>query len=57
MASLVAGVGLGLFVCYKIIRLHGGFVDVNSVPGEGSTFSVKLPLKPAHISVEEGELV
>ncbi|MCB1059817.1 MAG: HAMP domain-containing protein [Calditrichaeota bacterium] len=55
--SEVAGVGLGLFVCYKIIRLHGGFVDVNSVPGEGSTFSVKLPLKPAHISVEEGELV
>jgi signal transduction histidine kinase len=54
--SEVAGVGLGLFVCYKIIRLHGGFVDVSSVPGEGSTFSVKLPLKPAHISIEEGAI-
>ncbi|MBL0060570.1 MAG: HAMP domain-containing protein [bacterium] len=51
----VAGVGLGLFVCYRIIRLHGGFIDVQSVPGEGSTFSLKLPLKPAHIAMEETE--
>lgn len=49
----VTGVGLGLFVCYRIIRLHGGYIDVQSVQGEGSTFSIKLPLKPAHIAMEE----
>jgi len=55
--SEVAGVGLGLFVCYRIIRLHGGFVDVQSTPGTGSTFSIKLPLKPAHISTDESVAV
>ncbi len=49
----VAGVGLGLFVCYRIIRLHGGYIDVQSVQGEGTTFTIKLPLKPAHIAMEE----
>jgi len=52
--SAVAGVGLGLFVCYRIVRLHGGFIDVHSAKGKGSTFSVKLPLKPAHIVLDEG---
>jgi two-component system, NtrC family, sensor kinase len=37
------GTGLGLSVSYGIIREHGGSIDVNSVPGSGSTFSVVLP--------------
>lgn len=51
--SEVAGVGLGLFVCYRIIRQHGGFIEVESTPGQGSTFIIKLPVRPAHIVNEE----
>lgn len=48
------GTGLGLAVVYGIIESHAGFVDVASVPGEGSTFTVFLPAKgPADEGVEE----
>ena len=40
------GVGLGLSVAYGIIQEHGGSIYVQSVVGEGSTFTVKLPLRP-----------
>jgi PAS domain S-box-containing protein len=40
----VRGVGLGLSVCYGIIRDHGGDIEVESSPGKGSTFSVTLPV-------------
>jgi two-component system, cell cycle sensor histidine kinase and response regulator CckA len=36
--------GLGLSICYAIVRGHGGFMDVESGPGKGSTFAVFLPL-------------
>jgi PAS domain S-box-containing protein len=39
----VKGVGLGLSVCYGIIKDHGGEIRVKSKPGEGATFSIKLP--------------
>ncbi|HXG01056.1 MAG TPA: ATP-binding protein, partial [Bacteroidota bacterium] len=48
------GTGLGLAVVYGIVESHAGFVDVTSVPGEGSTFTVFLPARdPADESVEE----
>jgi PAS domain S-box-containing protein len=39
-----SGTGLGLSVSYKIIREHGGIVDVLSVPGHGTTFDIQFPL-------------
>jgi len=40
----VSGVGLGLSVCYAIIQQHGGTIDVKSTVGEGTTFTVRLPI-------------
>ena len=37
------GTGLGLSVCHGIVREHGGWLSVQSRPGEGSCFSVFLP--------------
>jgi two-component system NtrC family sensor kinase len=39
------GVGLGLAVSYGIIQAHGGDIEVKSQPGEGTTFTVSLPLE------------
>ena len=41
------GTGLGLFICQKIIIDHGGEITVDSVPGEGTTFIIKLPVAEA----------
>lgn len=38
------GSGLGLALCRQVALLHGGEIVVASVPGEGSRFSVRLPL-------------
>ncbi len=38
------GVGLGLSVCRRIAEAHGGWLDADSRPGEGATFTLTLPL-------------
>ena len=39
------GSGLGLFVAREIIEEHGGNIQVNSKTGEGTTFTIRLPLE------------
>ncbi len=37
------GMGLGLFVVYEIVDEHGGCIAVESTPGQGATFRIRLP--------------
>jgi PAS domain S-box-containing protein len=39
------GTGLGLMIVYRIVRDHGGRIDVESQPGRGATFRIWLPLQ------------
>ncbi|MBT9612269.1 MAG: HAMP domain-containing protein [Burkholderiales bacterium] len=45
------GSGLGLFIVFEIIEEHGGCIAVESVPGQGTAFFIRLPL-PSGESVE-----
>jgi signal transduction histidine kinase len=40
----VGGAGLGLSIARWIVDQHRGFVEVQSQPGQGSTFIVRIPL-------------
>jgi two-component system sensor histidine kinase HydH len=37
------GVGMGLAICRRIVEENGGSVSVETTPGRGSRFTVKLP--------------
>ncbi|MDQ3820697.1 MAG: ATP-binding protein [Acidobacteriota bacterium] len=38
------GTGLGLSISYGIVKRHGGFINVESNPGEGTSFAVAIPV-------------
>jgi len=42
-----SGTGIGLALAHELTQLHGGAIVLDSTPGEGSTFTVRLPLPPA----------
>jgi signal transduction histidine kinase len=43
--SQYAGTGIGLAICRQVVEGHGGTLEVQSKPGEGTTFFIYLPLK------------
>jgi PAS domain S-box-containing protein len=45
LSHLVSGSGLGLYWAKKIVDLHDGDISVESKPGKGTTFHVKIPVK------------
>jgi CheY-like chemotaxis protein len=49
------GTGLGLASAYGILRSHGGFIKVSSMPGEGSTFQFYLPASDQESCPETGK--
>lgn len=50
------GTGLGLFISNKIVDKHGGSIAVDSEPGKGSTFTVRIPLEARPSTTVDGEL-
>jgi signal transduction histidine kinase len=50
------GLGLGLPICDRIVKAHGGRIEVQSEPGKGTTFTIHLPVRPAaaETSLESG---
>ncbi len=46
------GTGMGLAICMRIVKRHGGSISVSGVPGEGTTFHVVLPAShPAELAM------
>jgi len=47
------GTGLGLSLCNGIVQEHGGRLSVESLPGEGATFIVDLPIQQKAVEADE----
>ena len=47
------GSGLGLLLCKEFVEMHKGRIEVCSAPGEGTTFTIYLPVSESKAKVEE----
>lgn len=41
----IQGLGIGLYITYQIVKAHQGSIQVDSSPGNGTVFTIKLPLQ------------
>lgn len=51
-----SGSGLGLSIVWGAVKDHGGFIDVNSIKGKGSTFSLYFPLTRQELNQDKRSL-
>lgn len=51
-ARTLEGSGIGLSLVQELVRLHGGQVQVESAPDEGTTFTVSIPTGSAHLPAD-----
>ena len=56
-SSIFAGTGLGLDISRKLARIMGGDINVSSKYGEGSTFTVKIPLNLEGDEVQSHKII
>jgi signal transduction histidine kinase len=47
------GLGLGLAICKRIMDAHGGNISAKSKAGEGTTVTIRLPIKPDEVEVKQ----
>jgi signal transduction histidine kinase len=51
------GLGIGLYICQKIVALHGGRIDAESRPSGGAVFTVRLPVERPEETLDTAALV
>jgi signal transduction histidine kinase len=49
------GTGLGLSISYGIVKDHGGSIDFESLPGQGTRFTVLIPVAPSGTTAQHME--